>query len=248
MIKHYYDTCFSFTEQVKNKEKYDTIFPEKTSAKRPGCKDVFHAFLVKDAVYDGFLEIPRILPVDASPKKLIVFSKAIKSEDHDAWIHFYEDDAAFERIWNNPRKYLPVIKRFEGVISPDFSLYRDMPLVMQLWNIYRSRALASWFQNNNIPVITNVRFGDERSYGPCCIGVPANSIIAIGTHGCIKLKRERKYLIDGLEYVVKTLAPKEIIVYGAAPDSVFEKYRQAGIKILQFDSDYMVAHRKAGEK
>lgn len=29
--------------------------------------------------------------------------------------------------------------RFNGVILPDFSLFRDMPLVMQMYNILRSR-------------------------------------------------------------------------------------------------------------
>ena len=63
---------------------------------------------------------------------MIAFSKAISSKDYEQWVHFYEDDHLFERLWNNPRKYLPILERFQGVILPDFSLYRDMPLVMQL--------------------------------------------------------------------------------------------------------------------
>ena len=41
------------------------------------------------------------------------------------------------------------------------------------------------------------------------------------------------------------LKPKTIIVYGTAPDAIFSKYKEAGIEILQFDSDYMIAHKKA---
>ena len=62
---------------------------------RSGCRDVFRAFLVKDATYDGDLEIPRIMPESSIPNKLILFSKALKSDDHDCWVCFYEDDAAF---------------------------------------------------------------------------------------------------------------------------------------------------------
>ena len=102
---------------------------------RSGCRDVFHAFLVEKATYQGFLEMPEISPVDFIPERLTPFSKSISSKDYQSWVHFYEDDANFERIWNNPKKYLPILKRFAGVISPDFSLYRDMPLVMQYWNI-----------------------------------------------------------------------------------------------------------------
>ena len=78
-------------------------------------------------------------------------------------MHCYEDDAAFERLWSRPERYLPILKRYAGVIAPDFSLYRDMPLVMQQWNVYRSRAIAHWLQENGIPVIANVRWGDRRT-------------------------------------------------------------------------------------
>ena len=210
---------------------------------RPGCRDVFHAFLVENAKYDGFLEIPIINPLKdiEKPKKLIVFSKAINSSEYDCWVHFYEDDAAFERIWNNPRKYLSILKKFKGVITPDFSLYRDMPLVMQFWNIYRSRAIGKWLQDNGIKVIVNVRFGDERTYRACCYAVPKYSIISIGSHGCLRIKEDRQLFIKGLEYVVKTIQPKVIIVYGTAPSNIFGKYKDMDIEILQFDSDYAIS-------
>ena len=212
---------------------------------RSGCKDVFHAFMVSNANYKGMLEIPCIASETAIPNKLIPFSKAISGKNFDAWVHFYEDDAAFERLWNQPLKYLPILKRYNGVISPDFSLYRDMPLVMQQWNIYRSHAVAAWLQSEGIPVIANVRWGDKRTYNICCLGIPKSSTIAIGSHSCIKLLQERSFFINGLEYVVKKLKPKTIVVYGATPNAIFDKYKNAGIEILQFDSDCMVAHQKA---
>ena len=159
----------------------------KENSTRNGCKDVFHAFLVKNAQFDTELEIPCIKPESSIPQKLIPFSKAVGGTDYNCFVHFYEDDANFERLWNNPQKYLPVLHKYKGVITPDFSLYRDMPLVMQQWNTYRSRAIGHWLQENGIPVIPNVRWGDERTYDLCCAGVPRNSTIAVGSHGCIKL-------------------------------------------------------------
>ena len=63
---------------------------------RNGCKDVFKAFLVQNAVYAGDLEIPRIAPEEALPMELIRFSKAIsrKEDTTHVWVHFYEDDVA----------------------------------------------------------------------------------------------------------------------------------------------------------
>ncbi|MCD7722659.1 MAG: DUF4417 domain-containing protein [Clostridiales bacterium] len=210
---------------------------------RNGCKDVFHAFLVKNANYDGELEIPCLNSEHQVPNRLIPFSKAIHSTDTDAWVHFYEDDAKFERIWNQPNKYFSILKKFNGVISPDFSVYRDMPLVMQQWNIYRSRALGHWLQENGICVIPNIRFGDSRTYDTACCGVEKHGVIAIGSHGCLKLLSERGYFQDGLRAVAAKLVPTTIIVYGTAPDYIFSEYKTLGIKIVQFDSDFMLSRK-----
>lgn len=212
---------------------------------RNGCKDVYRAFLVQNAMYEGIWEIPCIKAEQSIPDKLIPFSKAMRTNDPNAWIHFYEDDVLFERVWNAPQRYLPILARYKGIITPDFSLYRDMPLVMQYWNIYRSHAIGSWLQENGIPVIANVRFADERTYEICCTGVPKNSTIAIGSHGCVKLKQEREYFQRGLEFVVNKIQPRTIVVYGSAQDLIFEPYKNAGIEIRHFDSNTYKAHRKA---
>ena len=212
---------------------------------RKGCKDVFRAFLVESAVYDGEWEIPRMKPEDAEPERLISFSKSIRHKDSCAWVHFFEDDASIERLWNRPRVYLPVLKRYAGVISPDFSLYRDMPLVMQANNVYRGRALGHWLQENGVSVIPNIRFGDERTYGFCCAGIEPGGTIAVGSHGCIKGREDRRYFKQGLSAVMETLRPQRLIVYGSAPDDIFSAYRDSGISILQFDSEFAACHRKA---
>ena len=215
----------------------------KTHCSRPGCKDVFRAFLIKNAHFEGNLEMPGIMPQDELPNKLILFSKILDCKDYDQWVCFYEDDAAFERIWNNPKRYLPLLSKFRGVISPDFSLYRDMPLVMQYWNIYRNRAIGHWLQENGIHVITNIRWGDERTYRTCCIGAPKHSIIAIGSHGCIKLLNNREHFKNGLAVVVNELKPKAIVVYGSAPDALFEEYENSGIIIKRFQTDIELSRK-----
>lgn len=213
------------------------------NSQRRSCKDVFRAFLVENAEYDGFLEIPTIEYGIYRPKRLKAFSKAISSDDYECWIHFYEDDSVFQRIWNNPYKYLPILKRFKGVITPDFSLYRDMPLAMQFWNIYRNRAIGNWLQHNGIQVIPNVRYSDRRTYKAACYGIAKNSTIAIGSHGCIKGKEDRRYFVEGLKEIIRLVSPKNIIVYGSAPDSIFKTYQEQGIEILQFESDFSISRK-----
>lgn len=207
------------------------------------CKDVFHAFLVEKANYEGTEEIPCIKTSNLIPQKVITFSKALTSTDYDQWVVFYEQDERFIRLWNKPHKYLNILKKFKGVITPDFSLYRNMPLVMQKWATYQGKALGVWLQNEGIEIIPNVRFADERSYDFCFDGVEKNSTVAIGTHGCIKKLTDRAYFEKGLSEMVEQLQPKTIIVYGAAPDYIFGKYKEMGIRIIQFDSEFAVSHK-----
>ena len=87
--------------------------------------------------------------------------------------------------------------------------------------------------------------GDVRTYELCCTGVPHDSPIAIGSHGCIKLVQERQGFAEGLDYVVDKLKPNTLIVYGTTPDTIFSRYKNSGITVLQFDSDCMIAHKKA---
>lgn len=92
-------------------------------------------------------------------------------------------------------------------------------------------------------MIPNIRFGDERTFELSCAGIKKQSVIAVGSHGCIKLLNERRYFENGLNYVVNTLEPTAIVVYGTTPDCIFARYRAMGIEILQFDSAFMQSRK-----
>lgn len=212
---------------------------------RSGCRDVFHSFLVSDATYDGDIEIPILRPTDKLPNRLIPFSKAMRTDDYDQWVHFYEDDGGFERIWNRPNYYLPQLKKFNGVITPDFSLYRDMPLVMQQWNTYRGKALGHWWQVQGLEVIPNVRTADNRSFPFSCYGVPHGSPICMGIHGCVRIREERELFKAGLLYVIKVVKPSHIIFYGAVPKDIMEICSASNVMFLQFPSEFALSRKGA---
>ena len=119
-----------------------------------------------------------------------------------------------------------------------------MPYVMQLWNIYRSRAIGFWLQVNGIKVIVNIRYADRRTYHCCCDGISKHCVIAIGTHGTIKNNKDRRLFCEGLDIIVKKLQPSTIIIYGKAPDYIFNKYKQSGIQIIQFDSEFASSRKE----
>ena len=123
-------------------------------------------------------------------------------------------------------------------------LYRDMPLVMQLWNIYRSRAIGHWLQENGIKVIPNIRFGDKRTYRFCCSGIEKGCVIAVGSHGNIKGTEDRECFLTGFDYVVKRLSPSAVVIYGSVPDKYFKKYQDAGLRIISFESEFAAFHKE----
>lgn len=207
--------------------------------------DVFKSKLVDGAQFSERYEFPLLKQAACKPRRAIPFDKASKSKgEHEQWVHFYIHDRNFECVWNNPTQYLDMLKRFEGVITPDFSLYREMPLAMQIWNTYRNRAMGYWMQSNGISIVPNVRWGDERTYHFAFEGLPIGGTLAISTNGCIQKKLERYYFKKGLAQMVKELSPKTIINYSYTPDDIFEEYRQQDIEIIGIEN-YAQTVRKA---
>ena len=211
---------------------------EKFNKNRGGCKDVFHAFLVEHAQFDGMYGIPVLRDEHRIPRRLIRFSETLhEKNDFNQWVMFYEDDHKFERIWNNPRKYLHNLRRYEGVITPDFSLYYDMPLAMQIWNIYRSRAVGTWLQYNGVRVIPNIRFGAPETYEIACNGVSKHGTIAIGTLGCLGESKYRKEFEKGVTEVAERLSPETIVFCGGVPTCSIE-LKTRGINIVNINPNY----------
>ena len=197
--------------------------------------DVFHSYLVRTATYAGEEEFPAIKSCNEIPNKVVPFSETMKSNynDFDCWVCFYELDYLFIRFWNDPKKYLPRLRKFKGVISCDFSLYANMPLVMQKYHIYMGRALANWLIDNNIKVMPNVRLGDERTYKFAFDGLYKGDVVAIGTIGTTKRKEERELVVNAIKKTIEVLEPVDIVIYGSLPSDIKENYPEVTFHVFE---------------
>ena len=210
-------------------------------------EDVFHAYLVKGAAFDGKWDVPIIPGSTAVPEFLIPFSETNRgrcSYIERPWVHFFEGDRRIERLWNRPNTYLPLLKKYAGAISPDFSLHKDMPLALQAYNTYRGKALGYWLTANEIPVIPNIRWGDKNSYEFCFSGVLPGSIVAIGSHGTLKKKNEKFLFLNGFDEMLKRLKPGKVLVYGRTPDDIRRRCEEIGAPVIQFNSWFHEIHRR----
>ncbi len=210
------------------------------STTRKGCHDVFNAFMVKDAFMGNNYDIPNCdTTADVLPSQLVGYDLTKSSKDYDSFVHFYLDDQKFDGprgIWNKPYEALERLKKFKGVITPDFSTYQDMPEALKIYNTYRMRAFGHWLGTNGIQVINNVRWGTPESYNYCFEGIPKNSVVAIGTIGCIREKKNWDRFSDGLDEMYKRLSPRTIIVYGSAPEKFFVRFKELGVEIIVIPS------------
>lgn len=203
-------------------------------------EDSFQAFLVKDAEFTKREEYPVIRPDMISsevPKKILPFSKAISYQGDlsETFICFYSPDKTFERVRRNPRRYLGFFKRTAGIIGFDFSIHSDMPIVKQKNQMNDNLSLSYYYGNNGVPLIPNIRCGDDELLDEFLTAVPKRSLIAIGTHGFCKEIREKCEWYCFIEKIIDELDPSAIIVYGTLNGKLFEPLKKRAT-FIYFDS------------
>lgn len=163
---------------------------------------------------EGYWELPIIQRESVVPDDLIGFNYVMNSDVSGYGVHFYIDDYQFERVWNDPDKYVPYLEKAQCVLMPDFSLYMDMPLPMKLWNVYRSRAMAHYWQRQGLKVIPSLIWADSKSYDYCFEGIPEGSIVAVSTVGVKNSEEAMKVWSDGMDEAVRRIKPTMVLLYG----------------------------------
>lgn len=165
----------------------------------------------------GNYDIP-IIKIDSIPNlensKLIGFNYAKSCKDCvNKGVHFFLHDYQFERIWNYPQRYIDIFKKFEFILSPDFSPYADMPKATKIFNVYRNRWVGRYYQLQGIKVIPTVTLGGEDSLEYCFDGIEKNSIIAVSTMEEGRWGGYRQ-LFKYWDTMMNRLEPSKILLYG----------------------------------
>ena len=133
-------------------------------------------------------------------------------------VHFFVDDYQFQRVWNQPDRYIPLLQKFGAVCAPDFSMYTDMPLAMQIYNHYRKHWLAAYWQQCGIHVVPTLCWSNEQSFEWCFDGEPQHSIVAISSVGTQQNKQNQALFEKGVRAALARLEPSEILWYGKCPE------------------------------
>ncbi|MDQ7027046.1 MAG: DUF4417 domain-containing protein [Anaerolineae bacterium] len=183
---------------------------------RPGNYDALNTEYLYPS--DNVYGIPDLAHVSQSacPDWLVPYGQRLRSDRGftDGAVHFFLDDYRFETVWSRPRKALQYLRHFNTLLTADFSLYRDVPLALQIWNTYRSRWCGAFWQAQGFTVIPTVSWSSLESYAFCFAGLPQHSLLAISTVGTHKDPSDRAFFLNGFEQMVECLSPSCVLCYG----------------------------------
>lgn len=215
-----FDIPSSFDNFTERQERGERIHKtDRNTEERPSLqRNVFENFEKPfNPEYTGKYGIPAIYPTYTTGDKLLRFMDWKEVDDLSEYIaHFYVDDYTFMAAWKDPDKYVDRLRQFKAVIGPDFSLYTDMPLALQILSVYRRQWLSAYWQSVGLDVIPCAVWGDERSYAFCFDGFPKGGTISVSSVGA----KNNPLFLDGYHEMIKRLNPDTILYYGGHMDGL----------------------------
>ncbi len=97
-------------------------------------------------------------------------------------IHFFTYDWNFEAAYSKPEITFEKLAQYYALLTPEFSTYKDMPLVLQAYSVFKNRWCGAFWQKQGMRVIPTVTWGTPASYEFCFDGIEQGSVVAISTY------------------------------------------------------------------
>lgn len=227
-------------------------------ARKPGNWDPLKATQLQPS--DNAWGIPTLNPELETPEWLMPFddwrtakNKGKQPKQGNCGVHFFMDDYRFEATWNNPDRAATQLEGAKFILSPDFSCYRDHPLALQIWQIYRSRWLGAYWQSLGLRVIPTVCWSEPSSYDFCFLGLPRQSVVAISTVGVNHDPDALRFFTLGYEEMCRRVAPSTVVMYGEKfPESLrdlapLREYKPWQLQLRTIDAKKQLAKLPKGE-
>ena len=196
-------------------------------------RNTFKTQFFDGVVLDGKFEFPRvyaqstILDCEFLPFNIYRGAK----NKNKIGVHFFIDDYHFECLWQNVERYVDMLRQAKVVIGPDFSIYADMPITMQIYNAYRNRALTAFLQSRGVKVVPVISWSDESSFEWCFDSIEKGSAVAISSNGATKSKSALQAFLKGYQKMKEKIKPSQILFVGRIPK---ELEKEQLIKIKSF--------------
>lgn len=169
-------------------------------------------FLRNQCAGTGDFEMPMIRREEVALENVqLVGYDNLSKKETNKMVHFFLDDYKFEAVWNKPDSKVEVLKEYRAVLSPQFSVYTEMPLPLQIYNIFRSRWCGAYLQKHGVSVIPTVSWGKPTTFWFCFDGIEKGSVVAVSTLG---VRTEKTLFLQGYSEMLKRIRPEAVICYG----------------------------------
>lgn len=168
----------------------------------------------------GIPDVPKVEFNDDEWKelRLLAFnqSKSDNGLHNERIVHFFLYDYNFESIWKTPEKFVELLSKYKGVLTPDFSMYTEMPYAVQIYNTFRNRWCGAYLASKGIRVIPTVAWSDRGSFDFCFKGVKKGSVVAVSTYMFHESKNhaaQKELFMEGYNRMLEEIEPSKIICY-----------------------------------
>lgn len=169
---------------------------------------------------EGPYDIPALAPVYCAERIPWIPFNCVKTDTQREahGVHFFIDDYLFQRVWNDPSRYAHLLSGYQAVMTPDFSLFTDYPMAVQIYNHWRKHLLGAYWQRLGMTVIPSICWSDERSFAWCFDGELVGGTVAVSSVGTQKSPAAKKLFLAGYAEMVARLRPERIIFFGDVPE------------------------------
>lgn len=124
--------------------------------------------------------------------------------------HCYVADWRLEAIWRNELYGLHHVAAPKISIAPDFSVHRDYPLMMAMYQVWRSRCVARYWQESGVFVIPTLSVARREINLFLLQGLQNCEVVAIRT---ARKGFEREWR-EGVEQFLMFNSPKLVLQFG----------------------------------
>lgn len=189
---------------------------------------------------EGFYGMPILPRCDLVPANLYPYDKRkhFQPDGTTQAYHFFMDDAFFEQLWLRPLATLPPLLKAGATITPDFSLYTDWEMAIQIMQTYKTRWLGALWVSQGLQVIPSVSWSTRSSFEFAFDGLPSGGTFAIATMELAEPEAKQPFQ-EGLEAFLSRCSPDNLLVYGKGLKAIIEptcaKY---GCQVIRFASRF----------
>ena len=181
----------------------------------------------------GFPLLARETYIPTTP--VLPFNYMLSAKNNDSyWYHCFVDDSQFNRLYKNFWNYVKILRRIRGIISVDFSMYREYDDDTLIENCRKKRCVDYALQVANVPMIPTAGFAGESSWEWCFDGLPSYSTVAVTTNCLGRDPEAHRLFVGGIDAMVNKIHPTALIVCGKCPDWLNHKY--PSVRVMQIPS------------